>query len=145
MRVKLFPNLTRRHLMTFRRSLGHTREETGREGVRAHFPISGQKSSLWQPLRSHAFKSTRGWLLVIKNDKARFLQSREGRLENFRVEWIYFLLSSFNSSFHERSFLVPSPPSRNFANGPSLIGVVPSVYIEGVQTSGWRQTRAAKP
>ena len=107
-------------MLDFRRYLWHTREETGREGVRAHFPISGQKSFLWQPcLRAQQ---------DIKNDKASFLQGRgRGSWGIFELNE-YIFLFSFNSPFHDLSFLVlPSPPpGHNVSDGPSLIGVVPS-------------------
>ena len=85
--------------MTFRRSLGHTREETYPKEC-GLISRSAARNRSYGGHCAAMLKSTRGWLLVIKNDKARFL-----------------------------------PYWRT----------VPSLYIEGVQTSGWRQTRAAKP
>ena len=81
-------------------------------------------------------KSTRGWLPVIKKDKARFLQGREE--ESWGIfelnEYIFYFRSilPFTSVLFRYSSL---PLPHNFSNGPSLIGVVPSLYIEGVQTS----------
>ena len=118
--------------MTFPRSLGHTREDTGREGVQDHFPIRNRAYG------AAMLKSTRRWLLVIKNDKARFLQGRErGSWGIFELnEYIFFIFVQFFLSRAVLFWYSPLPLPHNFSNGPSLIGVVPSLYIEGGQTSG---------
>ena len=92
-------------MLDFRGYLWHTREETGREGVRAHFPISGQKSFLWQPcLRAQQ---------DIKNDKASFLQGRgRGSWGIFELnEYIFFIFIQFSlsRSFVSGTSLSPSP------------------------------------
>ena len=119
-------------MLDFRRYLWHTREETGREGVRAHFPISGQKSFLWQP--------------CLRAQQEFFAGEREGKLGNLRVEWIYiFYFHSILPFTIFRFWYLPLPLPHNVSDGPSLIGVVPSHYIEGVQIGEWRQTTTAKP
>ena len=79
-------------------------------------------------------------LVVIRNGKARFLQGIERAGASWGIfelnEYIFFYFRSILPFTSVLFWYSPLPLPHNFSNGPSLIGVVPSLYIEGVQTSG---------
>ena len=128
--------------MTFRRSLGHTREETGRGSFPDQRPEIEPMAAIAQP----CLRVQEDGFLLLRTIKQGFCRGERGKVGEFS-SWmnIYIFFRSilpFTSVLFWYSSL---PLPHNFSNGPSLIGVVPSLYIEGVQTSRWRQTRAAKP
>ena len=83
---------------------------------------------------------------ILRTIKQVFRRGEGGEVGEFS-SWmnIFFYFHSILPFTSVLFWYSPPPLPHNFTNGPSLIGIVPSHYIEGVQTGEWRHTRAAKP